>query len=88
MNPATANFELSLRTLLTLDNLLHKTEQSKATDARDKIFALLNIASDAPSIYFSADYNMTLEEVYTTAARRIIALEGDLGILGFVNYTT
>ena len=35
----------------------------------------------------SADYNMTLEEVYITVARRIIASEGDLAILGFANYT-
>lgn len=87
LNPATAHFDLALRTTLTLDNLLDKSGQSKATDPRDKVFALPNIASDALSMNLLADYNMTLEEVYITVARLIVALEGDLAILGFADNT-
>ena len=50
LNLATAHLDLALRTFLTLDNLLDKSGQSKATNPRDKVFALLNIASDSLSI--------------------------------------
>jgi hypothetical protein len=87
LNPVNTYNNPAIRTILTLNNLLNKTDQSKATNLRDKVFALLNIASDIPLMSFLVNYNIPLEEVYIVVIRRIISLEDDLAILGFINYT-
>lgn len=56
--------------------LLHATRSFNATDDRDKIFALLNIACDK-KLYPPADYRLSMKEVYSRFAHDA-AQQGDV----------
>ena len=82
--------ELRLRTLAsynslpTLEFCLIATCAFKATDPRDKIFAVLGMASDAADPEFDPDYDVrsTPESVFTAVARHMITRNrGSIGIL-------
>lgn len=52
-----------------LESLLFATATFRATDARDKIFAVLGLATDASRGLITPDYTKSVEEVYESAAR-------------------
>jgi hypothetical protein len=63
-------------------DLLKTTRYAKSTDPRDKVFALLWMASDPVPLPFAADYTLTVEEVYTRLTRWYY-LYGGLDIMSF-----
>jgi Heterokaryon incompatibility protein (HET) len=80
----------------SVHELLVIRRSAAATDARDKVFALINASSDKiditrhrrymwfdqPSFSFhEPDYHMTVAQVFTAAARHAIALEKKLDVL-------
>ena len=57
---------------LTLLQALVETRHSMATDPRDKIYALLGITSDGPSVIAMSNYIEKVPTVYSQSAQRII----------------
>lgn len=66
------------RELLTL---MRRQRSCKDTDPRDKVFAVLGIASDRSQLGFFPDYTASLTRVYTHTASDIIKNDGNLDIL-------
>ena len=64
---------------LTLSELVLTSQNRQATDPRDKVFALLGLMNEQNIL--TADYTMSTEEVYITAAKYCIEQEKDLRIL-------
>jgi hypothetical protein len=65
--------------------LLHYGRSFLATDPRDKIYGLLGFpALHDALVDLEPDYNMSVEEVYTETAVKIIENTGNLSILSFV----
>ncbi|KAF5685103.1 Het6 heterokaryon incompatibility [Fusarium denticulatum] len=65
------------------DSLLHlvsSTSSTNATDARDKIFALIGLAGDR-SYGMAPDYSRSEAEVFSEFARLVIVAENNLNIL-------
>ncbi|KAF4977302.1 hypothetical protein FZEAL_6190 [Fusarium zealandicum] len=56
-----------------------------ASDPRDRIFALLNLADDKDDFTAFPDYTMTVEEVYKETARRILQ-QGHIDVLMYCQY--
>jgi Heterokaryon incompatibility protein (HET) len=52
--------------------LMRSLRHFQATDPRDKVFALLGIASDTKTLGLRPDYRKSCEEVYTDLARALI----------------
>jgi len=80
----------------SVHELLVIRRSAAATDARDKVFALINASSDKidftkhrhyvwidqPNFFFhEPDYHMTVAQVFTAAARHAIAMEKKLDVL-------
>lgn len=71
----------SLRSLLQRTCICGSARSSlKATDAKDKIYGLLAIASDSDQLGILPAYEKTIVEVYTDATRALIA-DGQTSIL-------
>jgi hypothetical protein len=75
---------------LTMLDLLISLHALQASDPRDKIYALLALASDRDSLRIEIDYSCTMESLYTQVATRIInayqpitLLYSNLGIKSF-----
>ncbi len=68
---------------LTLVELLLRTKRCKATDARDHVFSLLNLASDSWKMDIVPDYghDADLTLVYKSAAQEILQSSGLWDIL-------
>jgi hypothetical protein len=71
------------RPLLTL---LEESRQRHSSDPRDKIFALLCLASDKESYIGTVDYSIAIEDLYTSLTFMIIQCTGSLGILNDVEH--
>ena len=65
------------------DFLLH-CRDSKATDPRDKVFAFLGLCKDESENSLSSDYNLSVAQTYTAAARFMISHEGNFQALAGV----
>ena len=65
-------------------DLLHSTRHCAASDPRDKIFALVNLATDAKDLQVSADYSKTTQQVFVGFASRLIMSRQSLHILSFI----
>ena len=61
---------------IVLDELLVRTWSLKATDPRDKVFALLSIAIRDRNIIRDPDYSLSVREVYLNAARHFFEAGG------------
>ena len=64
--------------------LLSLFRTSKATDARDKVFALLGLATgifDIGDLYFIPDYSLSLAEVYGRVAQTLISATSQIDCL-------
>lgn len=67
---------------LKLHDLLKRTQRLKASDNRDKVFALLGIASPNPTYNSLVQYGRTtVGQIYAAFARAIIAESGTLDVL-------
>jgi hypothetical protein len=66
-----------------LSNLLFSTNSSRASDPRDKVFALLGLIQDADQFGLIPDYSLTLEEVQIGAAAFFITHGDDCSILAY-----
>ncbi|KAM7193305.1 Heterokaryon incompatibility protein (HET) domain containing protein [Rhypophila sp. PSN 637] len=64
-----------------LDVLLKDHRDTKATDPRDKVYALLGLTSD-PLGDLKVDYESPVEVIYTRTARHLCRLHEDLRIFG------
>lgn len=68
-----------------LDVFLGKHRDTQASDARDKVYALLGLTKGATHILvedLGVDYKMSVEAVYTRTARYVRRLRADLRIFG------
>jgi hypothetical protein len=52
-----------------------------ATDPRDKVFALLGIATDTEDVILNPDYEVSVEEVYTRTAQYLLQRDESIIIL-------
>ena len=68
--------DLEQRSGTTLLRALQKTQQSKSTDQRDRIFALTNLVQDAADAAPAPDYKMTRKEIYLDTAINLIVGQG------------
>jgi hypothetical protein len=66
----------------TIYNLLVETRDSEATDARDKIYAILGLASDTNDLDIKPDYELSTAEIFTQLAARVIKSHQSLDCLG------
>ncbi|KAN0088998.1 HET domain containing protein [Hyaloscypha variabilis] len=64
--------------------LLSEARNSYATDARDKVYALLGLASDVDSLSLLPDYSQDASEVYTRMVKSWIQRDRNLDILSAV----
>ena len=73
-----------ITTLLPLSLLLAKCADFEATDPRDKVYAMLGLASDDSPRFIRPDYeNKTTREVYMDAARYALQTKAPLALLPF-----
>ena len=70
-------------TICNLSDLIFSTTSSKASDPRDKVFALLGLINDATEFGLIADYSLTLEEVQVGVSAFVITHEDDCSILTY-----
>ncbi|TQN72403.1 Heterokaryon incompatibility protein 6, OR allele [Colletotrichum shisoi] len=74
-----AQFTIPPSALRNLENILVLTRRLRATDARDKLFALMGTCDLAP--YLSIDYSKPVRDVYVEFTRRHIEKTGSLALL-------
>ena len=64
-----------------LAQLLRGSLTLEATDARDKVYALLSLADDREELGLVPDYTKSLNEVYTDVTRNVNRTTGSLNLL-------
>ncbi|RYP46987.1 hypothetical protein DL768_006910 [Monosporascus sp. mg162] len=67
--------------LFKLGAILFNTANFKSTDPRDKIFALLGLATDADDGRLIPDYRKSPSQVYTEVAQHLIVGKGTIALL-------
>ena len=70
--------------LLSLIALLRDMRPRNATDPRDKVFALLNVATDNNVLGLKPDYTTDWPEAYTKTSRRLLTNQKGLSFLKLV----
>jgi hypothetical protein len=60
-------------------------DEFQASNPRDKVYALIGLAQDAPSLRIIPDYTKSVEEVFIDTTEKMIKCYG-LGILRYCNY--
>ncbi|GJD03254.1 HET domain-containing protein [Colletotrichum higginsianum] len=58
---------------------------NKATDPRDRVFAVMHFADDVDEFEGLPDYSLGCEEVYRAAARRIL-MQGNIDLLSYCQF--
>ncbi|KAJ4990240.1 heterokaryon incompatibility protein [Stagonosporopsis vannaccii] len=75
---------------VTFFGLLVMTRRSKASEPRDKVFGILGLsAQDSDpegSVFINPDYSLSVEEVYTAVARKILLVQKDIDLLAAVQH--
>jgi hypothetical protein len=66
---------------MTLFSLLRSTRTYKATDPRDKLYALLGLATDPEITALEPDYNKPVTVVYQDLVRFMLSTQGSLDII-------
>jgi hypothetical protein len=66
---------------ISLGQLLRACRAQKCTDARDKVFAILPLASDSELLQIKVEYSMSVQRLYTRVAANIIQQAKSLEIL-------
>ncbi|KAJ0297686.1 hypothetical protein COL5a_004837 [Colletotrichum fioriniae] len=74
----TAQFTISPKALNNLEHILVLTRPLQATEARDKLFALMGTCDMAP--YLSVDYSKSLRDIYVEFARHYAQKTGSLAL--------
>lgn len=75
----------------TLGQLLLETSANlgewsyEASDPRDRVYAIMGLSSDLPSLGINSDYEKPCKDVYTSAAEVILASSGTIDILYVVS---
>jgi hypothetical protein len=69
---------------LDLLTLLEVRRDSKATDARDKVFSLLGVSAEGKDGLIRADYGKSVEDVYVNVATTLLLSRTDLRLLNAV----
>lgn len=74
---------INTNTRANLGELLRDVRSCKASDPRDKVFAILGIVSDAKAAFpdDSLDYDRSVSSIYTQAARFLFDHENNLRVL-------
>jgi len=72
------------QTFLSLFPLLDNLRLRQATDPRDKVFALLNVACDAKHSDLKVDYRKSHAEVYSMTAKWLLRTQKSLAFLSLV----
>ncbi|KAH7086972.1 heterokaryon incompatibility protein-domain-containing protein [Paraphoma chrysanthemicola] len=69
--------------VISLEALLHNTVKYQATDARDKVYAVLGLVNDDPGISSAMTpvYDISTDSLYRKVAMYVIKHRGDLAIL-------
>ncbi|KAE9374405.1 hypothetical protein N431DRAFT_405034 [Stipitochalara longipes BDJ] len=70
---------------ISLLQALYRTGMSLSTDARDKVFAVLNLAYDGAKIVPNPDYTMSAREVYKQLVVSLVKETGRLDVLSLAN---
>lgn len=65
-------------------SILQRSRNCSSTDPRDKVFAVLGLASAHLQRGFPIDYSQTIDEVYARLATYMIHTQGNLRVLQFV----
>ena len=71
---------------LQLITLMATTRDREATDSKDKVFALLSLATDTHDSSLHANYDLSLEEVLQKVVCFYLEKESSLDILSLVTY--
>ncbi|PQE03876.1 hypothetical protein CJF30_00006585 [Rutstroemia sp. NJR-2017a BBW] len=71
----------------SLLHTLYKTGLALASDPRDKVYAILNLASDAVQVVPRPDYRLSIAEIYKQAVVNIIRKSNRLDILSLAGFT-
>jgi hypothetical protein len=66
---------------LTFQFVLLALHSYQATDPRDKVFALLGLATDADDPTLHPDYNLSVEDVYRKTAIFLLRQDRSIAIL-------
>ncbi|KAK3367713.1 heterokaryon incompatibility protein-domain-containing protein [Podospora didyma] len=82
--PPTLSYDPIVKKRASLLHQLHNTRRSRATDSRDKVYALIGLLSKEDRIGILVDYNMPVWAVYTHVTRAIIARQSSLRVLSGV----
>jgi hypothetical protein len=64
----------------TLDKLLFDNWDVETSDPRDKVFAILELASDRKVYNIIPDYTLPVRHVYTSTVEKVIGITGNLSI--------
>lgn len=70
--------------IVSLASLLHQLRQRNATDARDKVYAVLNVATDVTPQDIIPDYNISHLDVYALTAKWLQRKSQSLSFLSLV----
>jgi hypothetical protein len=73
--------ELSRRKELLLSYLLIRQGRYRATDLRDKVYALLSMAPESVAGGLVVNYKLSIAQVYAMAMREMVIRERKLGVL-------
>ena len=71
---------------ISLLDLLLESWDRNASDPRDRIFALLGLATDAHPIPFAPDYNKSPEQVYKSTVKETIERDQNLDVLTYTQF--
>jgi hypothetical protein len=74
------------RSTIRLLQLLRHTRKFRATDPRDKFFALYGLASEQFPInkdVFKPDYHMVASDVFCDVTAKLVEVDGDLDVLSY-----
>lgn len=74
----------SARANVSLASLLHQLRQRNATDPRDKVYAVLSVATDVTPQDIVPDYNISHLDVYAATAKWLQRKYQSLGFLSLV----
>jgi hypothetical protein len=83
--------EVDLGVLPNLVNLVARSSAAQATDARDKVFALIGLSKErgeGAGVLGAPDYLLCVEEVYTNFAIENIKTYGNLDVLSLAHRPT
>lgn len=86
--PGTFFYDPTVMKRSSLLQQLHDTRGNRATDPRDKVYALMGLLTPEDRSNVLVDYKKSIDEVYTEVAISILKKENSLRLLSGVQYLT